>query len=429
MIRTASVLLRRYSHVNWALADQAVNSGVNFLTGIILARELGIEEFGRFTLAWMVVLLVNTIQTAMVNSPMMSLGPKQAADNAATYYGAVVAQQAVFSCGVFVVTLAATELATYVFPSWGLDGMALPLAATTFTVSFQEFARRYFFTRGKAHMAFTNDVIRYLLQIVIIVWMFATFQESMDITRVLWIMALAAALAVAGTSFAADRLQWTWAALRTTAARHWEFSRWLVGGNILSMFNEQFFVVVGSTLLGPTAVGAWRAGQNLMRISHFIMMGLANVIPVQASRHLVEGGRPGLRNYLLQVFLSGGLAIGFIAAVLCVAPRFWLSLVYGEEYAAYSSILRWYGIIYILFYGQLVLQCGLMAAEKTSQIFKALAISSLFSLVVSYPLTQYFELQGMMTGIFFAQVIVVGLFWKRVADFLRGAPASSEATQ
>ena len=52
MNQLAARILSRYSHVNWALADQTMVSGVNFLTGILLARYLGVEEFGRFTLAW-----------------------------------------------------------------------------------------------------------------------------------------------------------------------------------------------------------------------------------------------------------------------------------------------------------------------------------------------------------------------------------------
>ena len=53
MIARATRQLGRYRHINWALADQGVVSGINFLTGIMLARFLGLEEFGRFTLAWM----------------------------------------------------------------------------------------------------------------------------------------------------------------------------------------------------------------------------------------------------------------------------------------------------------------------------------------------------------------------------------------
>ena len=37
MMQRAARLLARYSYINWALADQAMVSGVNFLTGILLA--------------------------------------------------------------------------------------------------------------------------------------------------------------------------------------------------------------------------------------------------------------------------------------------------------------------------------------------------------------------------------------------------------
>ena len=77
MLELATRLLTRYSQINWALTDQAMVSGVNFLTGIVLARYLGIEEFGRFTLAWMAVLLVNSLQSGLIVQPMMSIGPKQ----------------------------------------------------------------------------------------------------------------------------------------------------------------------------------------------------------------------------------------------------------------------------------------------------------------------------------------------------------------
>ena len=97
MIQLAARLWTHYSHINWALADQTMVSGVNFLTGILLSRYLGLEEFGRFTLAWMAVLFVNSLQHAAIISPMMSIGPKQPEAEAPAYYGAIVVQQIVFS--------------------------------------------------------------------------------------------------------------------------------------------------------------------------------------------------------------------------------------------------------------------------------------------------------------------------------------------
>ncbi len=60
------VFLKRFNHINWVLADQTMVSGVNFGTGLILARFLGLEEFGSFTLLWMLVLFINSIQFSMI---------------------------------------------------------------------------------------------------------------------------------------------------------------------------------------------------------------------------------------------------------------------------------------------------------------------------------------------------------------------------
>ena len=50
--RRISAQLAKLRTVNWAFADQVVVSGANFITGLILARGLGLEGFGVFTLAW-----------------------------------------------------------------------------------------------------------------------------------------------------------------------------------------------------------------------------------------------------------------------------------------------------------------------------------------------------------------------------------------
>ena len=119
---------------------------MNFLAGILVARYLGIEEFGRYTLAWMVVLFVNSIQHAAINSPMMSIGPKQAEDDAPAYYGAVIFQQLVFGISAFALVWAGVSLSAVLFPEWQVAGLALPLACVTIALQFQDFLRRCFFT-------------------------------------------------------------------------------------------------------------------------------------------------------------------------------------------------------------------------------------------------------------------------------------------
>jgi hypothetical protein len=44
-----------------ALGDQALVSGANFATNVILARELGMRDFGVFSLTWMAVLFAASL--------------------------------------------------------------------------------------------------------------------------------------------------------------------------------------------------------------------------------------------------------------------------------------------------------------------------------------------------------------------------------
>ena len=111
MIKTAAGFLRRHSHTHWARATMLSVSGVNFLTGILLAHGLGIAEFGRFSLAWLVVLFVLSIQESAIVAPMMSIGPKQDLQQRPAYFGGVFFQQAILALVSTVLTWASIRFA------------------------------------------------------------------------------------------------------------------------------------------------------------------------------------------------------------------------------------------------------------------------------------------------------------------------------
>src|ERR1035437_7518826 len=101
--RMRNGLLRQFlGREIWALTDQAVVSATNFLTNVMLARFMGLREFGVFALAWMSVLFVNSLQNALIIAPMMSTGPKQEERDRPSYFGAVVFQELVLAAFCFV---------------------------------------------------------------------------------------------------------------------------------------------------------------------------------------------------------------------------------------------------------------------------------------------------------------------------------------
>ena len=169
-------LLKKYKHINWALVDQAMVSGVNFLTGIMTARFLGLKEFGTFTLVWAVVLFFHGLQLAIIVNPMMTIGPKQSSDKLLQYYGAVFTQQIAFCVlGVIFIFLGSFSMSA-MFPHLQILEIVPALIVVTVAFQSQDFLRKYLFTRQRGHLAFINDGISYIGQLLLLLWCFKIFQ-------------------------------------------------------------------------------------------------------------------------------------------------------------------------------------------------------------------------------------------------------------
>ena len=413
MIRSATQLMGRYSHVNWALADQALVSGVNFLTGILLARYLGLEEFGRFTLVWMAVLFMNSLQYAAIISPMMSIGPKQAADDEAAYYGAVAAQQVGFAALSATLVFAGILLSGLVFPEWQVANLALPLALAAFAFQMQDFLRRYHFTRQRPAMAFASDTVRYLGQLAALIALFTAM--DLDSRGVLWVIATTAiaATAIAGIG-EPGRLAWKPGCLRTVTRKHWRFGKWLVASGVMQWLSGNLFILATGSILGAAAVGGLRAALNLMGITHILFQGLENVIPVRAAWHIRNGGEPMMWMYLTRAAVYGGLATAAVSAAAFAAPGFWLELIFGNEYRDFAGLLRWFAVMYPILFLCGPVRAGLRAIEHTRPIFVSSLLTAAFSVLSAYPAVVYLGLTGAGGGMLAVNLIMVATLFHAV---------------
>ncbi len=404
-------ILTRYHQTNWALADQTLVSGVNFLTSILLARYLGVEEFGRYTLVWMVILFVKSIQHAAINSPMMSIGPKQSKDEIATYYGAIIVQHIIFSCTVSLFLYIVVLFCSVIFPDFQVKGLALPIAIASLACQSHEFLRRYFFTLGNLQRAFFNDAIHYLGQIAILVLFFKTSPDEMDTTRVLLVIAVMASIATMSGIFFVGKIKISTGILRKIAYRHWHFSKWLTASALFQWTTGNLFIIMAGALLGSSAVGALKATQNLMGVIHILIIGLENIVPVRAAQHFHDKGNRALFGYLKRVATFGCSVTAITSIVAAIAPDFWLNLVFGEKYSSYGSLLRWWAIYYLLISTIVPLTSGLRAIENSQVIFTASAWMTLFSVLTAYPIAKYFGLFGVMAGITAVGAIQVFILW------------------
>lgn len=401
-------LWRRHHVMNWVLADQILVSGVNFLTTVVLARGLGIADFGRFALAWMVVLFVNALQHALIIQPMMSIGPKQRPAGQPDYYGAILAQQGLFGLAVFALVWAGLVLGDHLMPEGRLGALGLPVACAALAFQIQDLQRRYFFTCGRPALAFAGDALRYLTQIAALVWLVR--HAVLDAAEALWVIgACALAAALVGAPMLDRRLGWNPAVFRAVLARHWRLGRDMAGSALLLWASRDIFTIAAGSVFGPVAVGALRAAQNLMGLTHVLLQGLQNLVPVRATHCYMRGGKRALVAYLRRATVAVMLATGAVAAVVAAIPEFWLRLLFGGEFAGYGALLRWYAVIYLLVALELPLTAALRTIEHTRPMIVAYLAGTVFALAAIHPLFIRYDLTGAVVGLLVTILIQIVL--------------------
>ncbi|MGH8627259.1 MAG: lipopolysaccharide biosynthesis protein [Gammaproteobacteria bacterium] len=312
---------------SWAIADQVVVSGGNFVSGILLARLLGIEDFGVYVLAWAIVLFVQSIQFSTISTPMLSIGPKHDTKNVDLFFGGIFLQQIVFGLASALLTWLGTPFAAALFPHAKLEFIAPALATAVLSCQAQDFLRRYFFTTTRPAISFAIDILRYFVQIALLV-LYASINSSFNSAMALWIASGAAAFASVAILPCVSPMKWSVEEALKQARSHWHFSKWLTASVLLNWAIGNLSFLFAGTLIGTAAVGGIRAAQYLAGVAHLVIEAAGNVVPPRASSEFVTGGRPKLRAYLQHVTLYGSISIVAVTAIFAFKPEFWLLLVW-----------------------------------------------------------------------------------------------------
>jgi O-antigen/teichoic acid export membrane protein len=390
-----------------ALIDQALVSGANFITNVLLARSLGVREFGVFALAWSVVLFANSLQVAFIISPMMSVGPKQGRNERPDYYGSVIVQEIAFAFLCSAMVLGGVFVANARFPLWNIAALPFPLAIATVSYLLQDFIRRYLLSVRRAKAALLSDATSYLIQVPIIALIAHRGGLSPS----------SALLIVAGTSFAGFLTGCIWLeplrvrenTLKQVLNRHWNISRWLAPSAFMQWSSGNLFALAAPVYFGPAAAGILRVAQNIVGVTHIWYLGLDNIVPAETARRLHSDGLDAAFDYIKQILWRWGVITLLFLTLISLFPQFWLSLIYGAKYAPYGGILRLYAAMYFMVFFANPLRAGLQALEYTAPVFWSYSAMTVFSLAFAGPLAKRLGLVGILVGLIAVQLIFQGI--------------------
>jgi len=398
IVRQTLDLLNRLAHMNWALADQAVVSGTNFATTILIARFLGVEEFGRFALAWLAVYFAQNLQIALVIDPMMTIGAKQPVAKRAAYSGAVVVQQTVLAFMSFVAVLGLLGVSDSIFPQWGLSQFAMPVALLVLAGQGADFLRRYYFTFSRPGLSFAIDCIRYGCQLALLGALFVFGGSQATIGSAFYAMAFAAFAAFLFGAVFMGALLFVRDVLVEVARRHWRFARWLAP-SVLSLWGREnlLFMSVGA-YVGLAEVGILRAAQQLVMMANVPLHGFANVVPMRAAEALERSGYRGLVDFIDRFVLRYMTAILVLVAAIALSGDFVLAFVYGAEYGNAGAVVAAFAMVMSVHLLRNIVGITVHALERTEYEFYASAASIAVLAAVIFPLVQWYGVAGALIG-------------------------------
>ena len=321
-----------------SIVDQAVVSGTNFVTSVMICRAAGVEGLGVYSLALSVVLLARAIQEQLVAAPYLVRNQQKRGDARAAFLGSVVLHQLAVSA-VAVLAFAGLGLAVSrgVGPA-GLSGVAWLLVFSVPAFLVREFLRQVAFGHLRPMLAVAIDGTVAVVQIGGLAGLAAA--GVLTVRGAFAVMACGCVVAAAGWFFLQPvPIRFRRAEVLKDWNENWAFGRWallsqLVGGAGLYAMP---WIVAGVD--GQEATGVFAAGGTLVGIANMFVNGLANYLSPKAARAYADGGAPALRSVLRMTVLVFTAFLGTFAVAAVVAGELAAGPVYGEGFESAGPIV------------------------------------------------------------------------------------------
>lgn len=375
----------------WGLGDQAVVSGGNFLTNIILANAMPATEYGEYGLLWGVLLLLNGVHAAIVTYPLSVRGAGGSVEQIRRLAGGGVA---ITGC-VGVVTVAMSLLACRALAVENVAGWMI-LAGLAWQL--QETLRRALLAGFRMRAVIVGDAISYLGQAAGVAVLAYARQETLpNVFAVL-----------AGTSLLAAAVQVVQVKLRLPragefqeqVAHSWRIGRWSLLTNLIGIVNLQAIPWVVTAFHGPASAAMLQAVNNVLGLTNPIVLGLHGIVTPSVAHARVGGLRHAV-GVGLKYALMGAVILFPIWLAIAVLPELALRLFYRQADSPYRELsleLRLMLAIYVIHYAGAMLGVILGGLERAGWAFGCALAAVGGTLLLTMPLSIRHGYTGALAG-------------------------------
>ena len=324
--------------VGLSLFDQAIVSGTNFVTSVLIGRAAGADSLGVYALALSVVLIARAVQEQLVSGPYAVNCQRKDPRQAARFLGSVLVHHLLMS-GATAVVMSVLGFALHLgHGPQGLNSLIWLLVAVTPAILFRELLRQVAFAQLRPGLAVAIDATVAVAQLGglgLLAWC-----GMLTVAGAFSGIAAGCLLAIAGWFFwmpvkirvSLPRIQHDW-------RENWVFGRWALASQLVASAGLYIMPWVVAAVDGEEATGLFAAGGTIVGIANMFVLGMANYLTPKAARAYATGGVPALERILKMLALLFSVTLGGFALAAALIGDFAAGLVYGKEFAAAGNVI------------------------------------------------------------------------------------------
>ena len=273
-----------YRTTSWALFDQAVVSGGNFLTNLALIRTLVPSSYGAYALILNAMLFLNNLHTNMVAYPVCMAGAKSGDE-----------QLRRVATGGLIATLLAvlTNAVLITIACFSIHKQSL-IPVVTGAILFwqlQETLRTVFVCRLAYKRALPGDAVSYLGQAAVVAMICWLHVPSLSL--VFWVILGSSLIAGVGQASQIRPTAIDRATLHSFFRELWQLGKWSTLAKVAAFFTFQAFPWLLAYTTGLPTVASFQALFQLVALSNPLLLGFNNLIIASiANRNRVSATSP-----------------------------------------------------------------------------------------------------------------------------------------
>lgn len=361
-----------------ALADQAVVSGLGFVTSLIIANASGRAALGIAHLALTLVYFMINVQGELVSAPYTVFRGRKHGANLHAYSGSMFFHQFVLG----IVAIAAIGV-TLLLSSAGvflpnLTASLWVLLVVAPVCLLHAFIRNVSFAALRFGVALAMDATVATLQLgglLILAW-----TNVLTVPLVFVMMGISSGVGCIGWFVSRpEPLRF----VRSRFAPHWRenwlFARWAMASHVVGCAGIYILPVLVALVHDETMTGTYVGCAKLSALAATFVVGISHVLTPRAATAFVDGGKKSLKRVLWIAANLYLLTVGGFCLVVWMAGDYLMAPLFGPEYAGTGHITTTLSLAVLTTSIAVVTSCGLWAINRPQ--------ANLFSDVVSLAVT------------------------------------------